>query len=129
MLYASTRNSLTKGLGSNLFTDTIFATSKDDLTPDAYAAHKRHIAAPQPMSAREKEMADVKAAERQSTTYEGSRARQNHIGTPIGMQWPQDVQDAIKDMTSLSQDRLIVLVSSVVISLRYTSVVDRGITV
>lgn len=112
MLYASTRNSLTKGLGSNLFTDTIFATSKDDLTPAAYAAHKRHVAAPQPMSAREKEMAEVKAAERQSTAYEGSRARQNHIGTPIGIQWPQNVQDAVKDMTSLSQDRLIVLVCS-----------------
>lgn len=110
MLYASTRNSLTKGLGSNLFTDTIFATSRDDVTPDAYAAHKRHVAAPQPMSAREKEMAEVKAAERQTTSYEGSRARQNHIGTPIGIQWPQDVQDAVKDMAGLSQDRLIVLV-------------------
>lgn len=112
MLYASTRNSLIKGLGSTVFTDTIFATSKDDLTPTAYAAHKRHIAAPQPMSAREKDMADVKAAERQSTTYEGSRARQNHIGTPIGMQWPQDVEDAVKELAGLSQDRLIVLVRS-----------------
>ncbi|KAI6009399.1 hypothetical protein F5J12DRAFT_37253 [Pisolithus orientalis] len=82
MLYASTRNSLSKSLGSTVFTDSLFATSKADVTPEGYAAHKRHQAAPQPLSAREQEMADIKAAERQAAgnVYEGSRARQNHLG-------------------------------------------------
>ncbi len=79
MIYASTRNSVTKSLGATSFVDTIFATSKEDLTPEGYAAHKRHLAAPKPMSAREKEMADIKAAEREagSALYNVNAARQS----------------------------------------------------
>src|ERR1700709_560398 len=73
MLYASTRGSLLKSLGSTLFTDSIFATSKADLTPEAYAAHRRHLDAPKPLSTREREMADIRAAEA-TGTYEGSSA-------------------------------------------------------
>ena len=39
MLYASTWLSPLKSLGSSLYTDSIFATSKADLTPEAYDAH------------------------------------------------------------------------------------------
>ncbi|KAI0065422.1 actin depolymerizing protein [Artomyces pyxidatus] len=111
MLYASTRNTLTKGLGSAAFSDTIFATSKDDVTPVAYAAHKRHIAAPQPMSAREKEMAEVKAAERQAggAAYEGSRARHSPFGTGVGLSWSQDSENAVKALADATEDRLVVL--------------------
>ena len=77
MLYASTRNALMRALGSATFTDNIYATSKDDVTPEAYAAHLRHLAAPKPLSAREKELEDVKAAEREGgiNQYEGARRR------------------------------------------------------
>ncbi|GLB35071.1 putative actin depolymerizing protein [Lyophyllum shimeji] len=95
MLYASTRASLLKAIGSTLFTDSIFATSKEDLTPEAYASHKRHISAPQPLSAREREMADVRAAE-SGSTYEGSRARANHLGTGVGLHWSQDLEEAVR---------------------------------
>ncbi|KAA1471077.1 actin depolymerizing protein [Dentipellis sp. KUC8613] len=110
MLYASTRNTLTKGLGSTHFTDTIFATSKDDVTPAAYAAHKRHVAAPAPMSAREKEMADVLAAEKQAGggAYGSSRARQNHIGTGVGLKWSPDVEDAVKELAT-ADNRLVTI--------------------
>ncbi|KAJ7632156.1 hypothetical protein FB45DRAFT_911660 [Roridomyces roridus] len=83
MLYASSRASLLKTLGSTLFSDSIFATSKVDLTPEAYAAHRRHVNAPNPLSASEQEMADVRAAEREAgglSVYQGSRARTGHIG-------------------------------------------------
>ncbi|THH20690.1 hypothetical protein EW146_g712 [Bondarzewia mesenterica] len=111
MLYALTRNLLTKNLGSTHFADTIFATSKDDVTPAAYAAHKRHVAAEAPMSAKEKEMADVREAERQAGggAYEGSRGRQNHIGTGVGLNWTAEVEDAVKDLASSSRNRLVVL--------------------
>jgi twinfilin len=112
MLYASTRNALTKHLGSSTFVDTIYATSKDDLTPEAYAAHKRHLAAPKPMSAREKEMADIKAAERQAggTTYQGSSARSSPFGTGVGLAWAEDAQNAVKALADANEDAIVTMV-------------------
>lgn len=119
MLYAATRNTLTKSLGSTHFTDNIFATSKDDLSADAYAKHKRHLAAPQPMSARELEMAAVKAAEREAGggSYEGSRARRNHVGMPVGhgvLKWSEEVIDALKQLGTEDGSQLLILVSYIV---------------
>ncbi|KIM55952.1 hypothetical protein SCLCIDRAFT_1220783 [Scleroderma citrinum Foug A] len=111
MLYASTRNSLTKSLGSTVFTDSIFATSKGDITPEAYAAHKRHLAAPQPMSAREQEIADIRAAEREAgVVYEGSRAKQNHLGQgTVGYQWSPEAEDAVKRLGDGEGNHVVVL--------------------
>ncbi|KAF9457234.1 hypothetical protein BDZ94DRAFT_1326422 [Collybia nuda] len=97
MLYASTRTSLLKTLGSTLFTDSIFATSTVDLTPEAYASHRRHLAAPKPLSLREQEMAEIRAAE-SGNAYGGSRARVNHIGTGVGLVWSREVEDAVRDL-------------------------------
>lgn len=115
MLYAATRNSLVKSLGATLFTDSIFATSKSELTPDAYASHRRHLAAPKPLSAREQELADVRAAEG-SENYEGSRARVNHIGSGVGMRWSEDVENAVKHLGASDGCEIVVIVR---ISLRF----------
>ncbi|KAF8654072.1 hypothetical protein AX16_003605 [Volvariella volvacea WC 439] len=108
MLYAATRASLLKSLGSTLFTDSLFATNKSDLTAEAYTAHKKHITAPQPLSAREKEMADVRAAEGLGN-YEGSRARANHIGTGVGLNWSEDVENAIRDLAQGLDSSVVVI--------------------
>jgi len=63
MLYASTRTSLVKGMGDR-FKETLYANSKEELSPASYAAHLRHNAAPHPLSAREAELASIKASER-----------------------------------------------------------------
>lgn len=115
MLYASTRNALTKSLGSTVFTDSLFATSKSDVTPDAYAAHKQHQAAPKPLSAREQEIADIKAAEREAgASYEGSRARQNHLGNQeVGYTWVEEAREAIGELRGGEGSHLVILVSFV----------------
>lgn len=114
MLYASSRNNLTKALGSTHFTDNLFATSKSDVTAEAYKKHRQHLAAPKPMSEREKEMAEVRAAERQAGggTYEGSSARRTHIGNAIGFQWPEDAQEALQALLGDEESRLLVLVGN-----------------
>ena len=117
MLYAATRNTLTKSLGSTHFTDSLFATGKDDLSADAYAKHRRHLAAPQPMSAREKEMAEVKAAEREAggAVYDGSRGRRSHVAMPVGagtMQWSEDVIDTLRELGKGDSSQLLLLVST-----------------
>ncbi|KAJ7739677.1 hypothetical protein DFH07DRAFT_76833 [Mycena maculata] len=111
MLYASTRASLLKTLGSTLFSDSIFATSKADLTPEAYAAHRRHVIAPNPLSASEQEMADVRAAEREAgglSVYQGSRARASHIGKTIGMPWTPELEEAVKGLAEGDDSVLVV---------------------
>lgn len=115
MLYASTRNALTKSLGSTVFTDSLFATNKSDVTPASYAAHRRHQTAPKPLSAREQEIADIKAAEREAgTTYEGSRARQNHLGNrDIGYTWAEDARETVGKLRAGEGSRLVILVSVV----------------
>lgn len=109
MLYAATRATLTKTLGSAHFTDSIFATSKNDLTADAYAKHKLHLAAPQPMSAREKEMAEVKAAEHEAG---GAASRVNDSGTRVGLKWAEDVENAVKELGSGESSGLVLIVSA-----------------
>lgn len=110
MLYASTRLSLIKSLGSSLFTDSVFATSKADLTPSAYVAHLRHAAAPTPFSSREQELADLRAAENAAASYEGSRARETHVGTSPGFPWTQEAEDAVVNLARSQEDLLLILV-------------------
>ncbi|KAF9567572.1 actin depolymerizing protein [Agrocybe pediades] len=102
MLYASTRLPLLRSLGSTLFTDALFATSKDDLTPEAYAAHLRHAAAPNPLSKREQEIADLRVSESKTASYEGSNARASHVGTGVGFAWSGELEEAL---TALGQGK------------------------
>ncbi|QRV99992.1 cofilin/tropomyosin-type actin-binding protein [Ceratobasidium sp. AG-Ba] len=99
MLYASTRAALTKALGDQRFKDSIFATSKSDLTPEAYEAHLRHLSAPKPLTAREKELEEIRAAERESSSaYEGSGVRQSIVGSRVGMKWTDEAGEALKEL-------------------------------
>jgi len=129
MLYASTRNSLMKSLGSTHFVDSLFATSKADLTPEAYASHKRHVAAPKPLSAREQEMADIMAAERENGggAYDGSRSRQNHLGAGVGLNWSPDVEDAVKELITGEGSRLVVINIDAMETLQLTSAADVSV--
>lgn len=114
MLYASTRNSVTKSLGSTHFTDSIFATSKGDVTGDAYARHLRNLAAPKPMSQREKELAEMAEAEKKAADdYYGSNARKNHLsGAVIGFAWSPAVEEAFKQLAVEESSKLLVVVST-----------------
>ncbi|KXN85491.1 Twinfilin [Leucoagaricus sp. SymC.cos] len=109
MLYASSRSSLFKSLGSTVFTDSIYATSRTDLTAEAYQAHLRHLAAPNPLSAREQEMADVRAAESGSASYEGSRPRASHVSSGVGFKWTPEVEDAVTELGRGDNCALLVL--------------------
>ena len=112
MLYASTRAAITKTLGSTHFSDSLFANSKADLTPAAYAEHKASIAAPQPLSEREREIAEAREAERSTDVYEGMSARRNHIGTTPGTQWSEEATNAVTTLGEGTDNAIVVLVSA-----------------
>jgi twinfilin len=116
MLYASTRLALTRTLGSQHFTDSLFATSKSDLTPSAYRTHLAHLNAPKPLSAREREMADVLAAER--VAGRGSGPAVDHVGAAstgsgVGLGWGEGVREALLELPTREENKgwLVLLVS------------------
>lgn len=111
MLYASTRNSLTKSLGTGHFSDNLFATSKADITPEAYTAHLRHLNAPKPQTAQEKDMELVRDAER-GGALEGSKGRRNHVGARVGLGWSDEAETAMKALGQNDKDMLLLLVRS-----------------
>jgi twinfilin len=113
MIYASTRNTLTKSLGSQSFTSSIFATSKDDLTPQAYTAHLKHISAPPPLSAREQEIADARAAERLASGHEYAGAQR--VASPLvkgamGFQWSDEAKDAFIQLAEGEGEGVVIIV-------------------
>jgi twinfilin-like protein len=114
MLYASTRNSVTKSLGSTHFTDSIFATSKKDVTGDAYTRHLRSLAAPKPLSKREKELAEMFEAEKKAADdYQGSNALKSLLsGAAVGFTWSPEVEEAFKQLAAEASSKLLVVVSN-----------------
>jgi twinfilin-like protein len=110
MQYALSHVPLVKIIGGQLIVDSIHATSKSDLTPEAYAAHKRHQSAPSPLSAREQEIADLRAAEAQASTYNGSRSRQSPVGTGVGLKWTEEVEAAVRELGDSDASRIVILV-------------------
>ncbi|KAF9119956.1 Twinfilin-2, partial [Mortierella sp. 14UC] len=64
MIYAATRASLTKDLGDSHFTDSIYGTNKGDFTLEGYKKHKASLAAPKPLSERERQLAEIRANEK-----------------------------------------------------------------
>ena len=111
MLYASTRPILFRSLGSTSFTDSIFATTKSDFTAESYASHLRHNAAPHPLSAREKEMADLRSAENEAANYQGSSARSSPFGTGVGLGWSKEVEDAVSELGRENKSAVVIIVS------------------
>lgn len=84
-------------------------------------AHKAHLAAPKPLSAREKEDEETRLAER-GNEYQGSQARKSHVGTGVGLAWSEEVESAMKELGEGVDSRLVVIVSAALILCLLTSI-------
>ncbi|KZV84427.1 actin depolymerizing protein [Exidia glandulosa HHB12029] len=108
MLYAASRAALSKSLGG--FTDSLFATSKADLTPDAYTAHRRHMSAASPLSAREAEMERLRAAERAAgDESQGTSGRVSHVGKTVGLAWGDGLKQAAQELAEAQNSKLLII--------------------
>ncbi|CEQ42256.1 SPOSA6832_04047, partial [Sporobolomyces salmonicolor] len=108
MLYASTRATLVRSLGDSRFETSIFATSKADLTYASYLSHLTHDAASAPLTAREQEMAAIRAAEAATAEQDGGdpRAQQGRSmifgtheakgGANDALPWTEEAKEAVK---------------------------------
>ncbi|KAF0507788.1 actin depolymerizing protein [Gigaspora margarita] len=97
-LYASTRATLTKELGDYRFVDSMHGTAITEFSLEEYERHKRHKNADAPLTQREKELAEVKAAEASASSYSTS-ARKSHVA---GIAFPLS-DEAIAAVKSLNQ--------------------------
>ncbi|KAI7966160.1 hypothetical protein MJO29_001908 [Puccinia striiformis f. sp. tritici] len=78
MLYASTRATVLRQLCDCNFHISIFATTKDELTPKGYIAHLASQKAQALLTSRERELADIKAAEGADSSSMGTTIRSSN---------------------------------------------------
>lgn len=105
MIYASTRATLTRELGDYRFTDNIYGTDKSEFTWDGYKKHLAHKAAEAPLTRREQELVEIKAAEAQTVSdYQGTSTRKAF--TP-GIAFPltEKAIEALSQLTKSKEER------------------------
>lgn len=111
MLYSSSKSRLLKALGEAAFTDSIHATSPSDLTPTAYRKHLDALAAPPPLTERERALQEVKQAEYEASKEDafrgtgggvrgGSGPMSAVMGVGAGLTWGEGVEDALKELAA-----------------------------
>jgi len=70
------------------------------------------------MSAMEREMADIRAAEREAVNsgsggvFAGLSARQSHLGAVVGLGWTEEVKEALRELGTSEGSRVVVIVSA-----------------
>ncbi|CEP17458.1 hypothetical protein [Parasitella parasitica] len=122
MLYASTRATLTKELGDYRFSDSIYGTEKvsrieynaqnvnlpgfcvlqSEFTWDGYKRHLAHKTAEAPLTRREQELAEIKAAEAATVSdYQGTTTRKSYAP---GVAFPL-TEKAITTLSELKKPR------------------------
>ncbi|KAI9675358.1 MAG: Twinfilin-1 [Caeruleum heppii] len=107
MLFASTRLSLVRELGSERFRETFFATRKAELTSEGFARHDKHGELDAPLTQEEQSLQDVKEAEAQESR--GASARSSHVSSGVSFPITDDALQALRALEG-SDDNLVQLV-------------------
>ncbi|KAI0976094.1 hypothetical protein F4678DRAFT_213802 [Xylaria arbuscula] len=96
MLFAATRLTLVRELGSEHFRETIFATVADELTPAGFARHDKHMSQDAPLTEEERTLGEVKQAE--AETGAGTRVREIHLSSTMNMPVKTDALVALAEL-------------------------------
>ncbi|KAK2598068.1 Twinfilin-1 [Conoideocrella luteorostrata] len=99
MLFASTRLTLVRELGSEHFRETILANSTDDLTESGFRKHDAHTQMAAPLTEEEQTLGEVKRAEQEAGS--GTGTREIHLSKSFAMPM---ADDAIAALRELGQD-------------------------
>lgn len=70
------------------------------------------------MTAMERQMAEIRAAEREAAAsgYAGSGKRQTHIGTGVGLEWAGEVEEGVRGLVEGDGGGLVLIVSACLLS-------------
>jgi twinfilin-like protein len=108
MLFASTRLTLVRELGIERFRETIFATTKEELTPQGFEKHDKHVTLEAPLTEEEQTLGEVKRKEAEEGR--GMSERKSHVSSGVSMPISDDALQALKSLASAG-DNLVQLVS------------------
>lgn len=105
MLFASTRTTLMRELGTEKFAESLFATTKEELTADGFRKHDHHNSEPAPLTEEEATMKAVRQAEADASL--SMSARKSHVSS--GMAFPFS-EESLQALSNLKSDGFINLV-------------------
>ncbi len=108
MLFASTRLTLVRELGSEHFRDTIFATTAAELTPAGFEKHDAHTAIEAPLTEEEKTLGEVKRAEQEAGV--GTGTREIHLSKSLTMPIAEDALSGLQQLGAGGGSGLVMLV-------------------
>lgn len=98
MLFASTRLTLTRELGTEHFRETIFATVPQELTPQGFEKHDAHTKLDAPLTEEERSLSEVKRAEQEAG--QGTGVREIHLSKSLSMPVASDALLAMGELSS-----------------------------
>ncbi|KAI9808384.1 MAG: Twinfilin-1 [Pycnora praestabilis] len=98
MLFASTRLTLVRELGTERFRETIFATTRAELTAEGWQKHHEHGELKAPLTKEEETLQDVKEAE--ASASKGTSAKSSHVSSGVGFPISEEAMRALKGLDS-----------------------------
>jgi len=107
MLFASTRLTLVRELGIERFRETIFATTKEELTKEGFEKHDKHVKLEAPLTEEEQSLGDVKRKEAEEGR--GMNERRSHVSSGVSMPISDDALQALKRLANEGGDNLVQL--------------------
>ena len=108
MLFASTRLTLVRELGIERFRETIFATTKEELTPQGFEKHDKHVGLAAPLTEEEQSLGEVKRKEAEEGR--GMNERKSHVSSGVSMPISDEAVQALKGLAREGGDSLVQLV-------------------
>lgn len=109
MLFASTRLTLVRELGREHFRETIFATTREELTPEGFLRHDKHEKLEAPLTEEERSLQGVKNAEAEEGTR-GTGTREIHLSQTMQMPVQEDALASLKELGAQGGKNLVMLV-------------------
>lgn len=107
MLFASTRLTLVRELGIERFRETIFATTKAELTKEGFEKHDKHVVLEAPLTEEEQSLGEVKRKEAEEGR--GMNERKSHVSSGVSMPVSEEALQALKGLAE-GRDNLVQLV-------------------
>ncbi|KAH8770375.1 hypothetical protein F5882DRAFT_181690 [Hyaloscypha sp. PMI_1271] len=107
MLFASTRLTLVRELGIERFRETIFATTKEELTPQGFEKHDKHVTLEAPLTEEEQTLGDVKRKEAEEGR--GMNERRSHVSSGVSMPITDEALKALKGLAGEGESDLVQL--------------------
>ena len=80
--------------GIEHFTSTLFATSKDELTPEGWREHETHGSLSAPLTEEERNLQGIREAEAKEST--GTGTRKGHVSSGMSLPVDTEAMEALK---------------------------------